>query len=113
MKRSFTVSLVALALVAGGWTAVGSCPQAVAATGQDTATDDIEDLRKTLAEVLRARRPQEFAFLDRVVDMVDKGTLPRTLVVSTFNWARKKPRHAFQYFEFGLRERAKRLGIHI
>lgn len=77
------------------------------------ASDDIEDLRKTLAEVLRARRPQEFAFLDRVMALVESGMLPRSLVVSTFNWARKQPRHPFQYFEFGLRERARRIGVNI
>ncbi|MEX2187837.1 MAG: hypothetical protein WD875_13615 [Pirellulales bacterium] len=82
-------------------------------TAGDTVADGVDDLNKTLSEVLRARRPEEFAFIDRVVELVDHGTLPRDLVVSTFNWARKKPHHPFQYFEFGLRERAKKIGVHI
>ena len=79
----------------------------------NTVADGVGDLQKTLAEVLRARRPEEFAFIDRVVELVDHGTLPRDMVVSTFNWARKKPRNPFQYFEFGLRERAKKIGVSI
>jgi hypothetical protein len=73
----------------------------------------IENLKKTLAEVLRARRPEEFAFLNRVVELVEDGDLPRSMVESTFNWARKKPRHPFQYFEQALRIRAKRIGVEI
>jgi hypothetical protein len=105
------VAVAALTAAGVGMTAVGGRGDTVAA-GQ-AAADGIDDLRKTLAEVLRARRPEEFGFLDRVTALVDKGTLPRSMVVSTFNWARKKPRHPFQYFEFGLRERASRIGVHI
>ena len=47
-------------------------------------------LKKTLEAGLKARRPQEFAFLARVVAKVEDGTLPRSLVESTFFWARRQ-----------------------
>jgi hypothetical protein len=84
---------------------------AAAAPLQEVEDDEIEDLRKTLTEVLRARREVEFEFVDRVLLKVKQGALPRSMVVGTFNWARKKPRHPFQYFEYGLRERAKQIGV--
>jgi hypothetical protein len=68
-------------------------------------------LKKTLEAGLRARRPQEFAFLALVAAKVDEGTLPRSLVESTFFWARRQGRYPFVYFEAGLRVRAKRIGV--
>jgi hypothetical protein len=68
-------------------------------------------LKKTLESGLRARRPQEFAFLALVASKVEDGTLPRSLVESTFFWARRQGRYPFVYFEAGLRTRAKRIGV--
>lgn len=107
VKRS-----IARWLLTAGLVAVGS----FAPTGDHVRTavadsEGIENLKKTLEEVLRARRPEEFAFIDVVTDRVANGTLPRSLVESTFNWARKKPHYKFQYFEQGLRVRAKKIGI--
>ena len=67
--------------------------------------------KKTLETGLRARRPQEFAFLAKVATRVEDGTLPRSLVESTFFWARRQGRYPFVYFEAGLRTRAKRIGV--
>jgi len=71
------------------------------------------DLQAQLEKGLEARRKSEFAFLADVVSLVEQGTLPRKLVDSTFIWAIKKPRHRFQYFQFGLRAQAKKLKIKI
>jgi hypothetical protein len=68
-------------------------------------------LKKTLEAGLKARRPQEFAFLAMVAGKVEDGTLPRSLVESTFFWARRQGRYPFVYFEAGLRVRAKRIGV--
>jgi len=70
-------------------------------------------LKDVLEKGLKARRPVEFEFIGTVVQMVDAGQLPQTLVQSTFLWARKKRvKYPFQYFEFALRQRAKEeLGI--
>jgi hypothetical protein len=67
-------------------------------------------LKDQLEKGLKARRPQEFAFIARVAALVEQGKLPRKLVDSTFLWARSS-RHPFQYFERGLKVRARRLGI--
>jgi hypothetical protein len=53
----------------------------------------------------------EGGFIDRAVTKVQAGTLPRDLFTSTFLWARKKPKHKFQYFKQALTLRAAELGI--
>ena len=45
--------------------------------------------------------------------MVDDGQLPRSLVESTFLWAQRKKPWPFPYFQRGLRERARRIGVEI
>ena len=69
------------------------------------------NLKTTLEKGLKARRPEEFAFIALVVAKVEERTLPRPLVESTFLWARGKRPFPTVYFERGLRVRAKRLGI--
>lgn len=72
------------------------------------------DLKTTLEKGLKARRPEEFAFIKKVVAKVDAGSLPLSLVESTFLWARKKRQpHAFQYFRRALEVRAGKQGISI
>ena len=71
------------------------------------------DLQKILENDLRARRPQEFAFIARAIELIKAGKLSESLVRSTYLWARKKPRRKFQYFERGLRFRAGKLGINL
>ena len=71
-------------------------------------------LRETLANGLKARRPREFQFINRVVAMVQNKQLPLDLVQSTFQWARKKTRfkrYPFQFFERGLIQRAAKIGV--
>jgi hypothetical protein len=74
----------------------------------------IENLKQTLEQILRARRQEEFDFIARVVDLVDAGTLPREMVESTMLWVRKKnPKRPFPYFEQALRVRAKEIGVEL
>ncbi len=68
-------------------------------------------LQETLENGLKARRPAEFAFIGRVVRLVDKRVLPRALVESTYLWARRQKAAPFPYFESGLRLRAKKIGV--
>ena len=71
-------------------------------------------LRDELEKGLKARRPEEFQFIARVVQLVAKGQLPVDLVKSTFLWARKRTRfekYPFPFFERALRQRAAQLGI--
>jgi hypothetical protein len=77
-------------------------------------TQQIENLKQTLEQVLRARRQEEFDFIAKVVGLVDDGTLPRSMVESTLFWVRKKnPKRPFQYFEQALRVRAKAIGVEL
>lgn len=77
---------------------------------------NVADLKQQLESGLKARRPEEFAFIDKVVTMVGNDTLPLDLVMSTFLWTRKNPRareYPFVYFQQALRVRAKKLGIDV
>jgi len=66
---------------------------------------------ETIKAALRTATAEENEFIDYVVELVDDGTLPRDLVEGTFQWARKKSRHKFQYFKHGLINRAAEIGI--
>lgn len=70
-------------------------------------------LKETLEKGLKCRLPSEFAFVKRVVYLVDQGILPEDLVYSTFIWARRNPNIPFPYFKQGLIVRAARIGITI
>jgi hypothetical protein len=83
-----------------------SAATATAAPGKKSA-----DLREMLEAGLKARRPEEFAFIKRVVAQVQTGELPQDLVRSTFDWARYKRPYPFPYFERGLKVRAAQRGI--
>lgn len=65
----------------------------------------------TMKAALRTATPEENGFIDLVLNLVDGGTLPVAMVDSTFQWARQKPKHKFQYFKRGLTVRAARIGI--
>lgn len=57
---------------------------------------------------LRTTTVEEEGYVDKVLEMVDKGTIPYSLVESTFQWARKKPRYKFQYFKHAMELRIAR-----
>ena len=71
------------------------------------------NLQETLEKGLKARRPNEFAFLKRVSVLVEQQRLPRALVQSTFDWARHKRPFPYPYFERALKLRAARLGLSV
>lgn len=76
-------------------------------------------LRDQLRTGLKAFTKEDFAFIDLVVLRVDQGVLPRSVVDSTFLWARKRvetthPRYRKRpmvYFQPALVLRAKKLRI--
>ena len=68
-------------------------------------------LQEQLEKGLRTRRPEEHAFIDRVVKMVKQRQLPEPMVRSTFDWARNKKPYQFPYFERAIKIRAARIGI--
>ena len=73
----------------------------------------VADLKSQLEAGLRARRPEEFAFIARVVELVDTGKLSPKLVIETFHWSRRKRPYPYQYFERAIKIRALRAGVQI
>ena len=74
----------------------------------------VAELKDQLEKGLRARRPVEFAFIGRIVDLVEQRKLELKLVMGTFQWARKRdPFFPFPYFERAIRLRAARVGVDI
>ena len=67
----------------------------------------------TMKAALRTATPEEDGFIDHVLALVEAGRLPRSLVESTFQWARRKTKNRFQYFRHGLIVRAAAEGIAI
>jgi len=65
------------------------------------------ELRDMLNKGLRARRKSEFQFTDKVVGLVANGALTERIVKETFQWARRKYRHRYVYFQSALTRRAK------
>ncbi len=97
-RRSF-VTMTSISFLA---TALGGPGEAAQATRLSAAT---------IKAALRTAAPEEGGFVDRVVNLTKEGVLPADLVDSTFQWARKKPKHRFQFFKRGLTVRAAALGI--
>ena len=78
----------------------------------DASGVDVADLEDQLKNGLRVRRAGDLAFIDKVVELVEAGRLPVSLVKGTFQWARTKTiRYPFPYFAKALRIRAGKLGI--
>lgn len=105
LRRRFMAALLSLLCVGKPGA------QARAQTSANLETAAATTLRKTLEAGLKARRPQEFAFIATVAEKVEDGTLPRSLVESTFFWARRKGPVPFVHFESAIRLRAKRIGV--
>lgn len=74
------------------------------------AAATVLDAEKMKAALVTAK-PEENGFVDRIVEMTKQGQLPLSLVESTFQWARKKPQHRFQFFKRALIVRAAKIGI--
>ena len=94
----FSICLIALVAVSAATVARG---------------DDFQLDPEQIKAALHTTKQEEEGFIDRTVAMVKSGKLPRELFVSCFIWARKKPRHKFQYFKAALTTRAAAVGINL
>lgn len=87
------------------------CP---AACAQRQPRVEVAQLQEQLEAGLKARLPAEFAFIARVVDLVQQGEFSEELVKSVFTWARRKNKRVpFPYFERAMRIIAERLDVDI
>jgi hypothetical protein len=75
-----------------------------AQAGTDLTSDQVKLM-------LHTATPEENGFVDRTLAMVQEGTLPLDLFDSCLIWARRKPRHQFQFFKQALILRAAEQGI--
>lgn len=81
-----------------------------------SASADVADLKEQLEKGLKARRPEEFAFIAKVVTMVNQNRLPLSIVKGSFFFVRKKyqsKKYLVPYFERVLRAHAAREGIRV
>lgn len=101
----FAVGLVTIPCVIAGRASTAS---ELAPVGLELAEMD-----RQLEFGLKARRPSEFRFIDRITVLTRNGALPLDLVASTFSWARKKQPYPFPYFARALRIRAAEIGVDI
>ena len=115
MSRRSTLILLALVAGLAASSSLESLPRS-AAQQQGEGAVIIPNLQDTLEKGLKARLPQDFAFIEHVVEMVNDGELPVTLVTSTFQWVRTNRGnkvYLVPYFEQALKFRAAKLGISI
>jgi hypothetical protein len=73
--------------------------------------DDFDLDPDQIRAALHTTAEEEGGFIGRTIAMVKAGTLPRDIFTSCFLWARRKPRHQFQYFKQALTTRAATIGI--
>lgn len=101
-RRAWFRSLVAM---------LGSLPLAGRLLAEGSG---VADLSETLRFGLKCRRPVEFEFVALIVQKVDQKVLPRDMVLSMFDYARKRrPDLPFPYFEVGLKKRAAAIGVQL
>jgi hypothetical protein len=70
-------------------------------------------LAETLNFGLRPRTPEDKAFVEVVVQLVDNQTLPLELVIATYRWSLNKRPYPYPYFERALKARARAIGIEL
>ena len=102
MSRFSFLRAISPAILVGLIVVMGFASIAVAGSSLDPAE---------IKAVLRTTAEEEGGFIDRTIRMVDHGQLPRDIFDSCFIWARKKPKHKFQYFKRALIARAADAGI--
>ncbi|GAB5402995.1 MAG: hypothetical protein Aurels2KO_12260 [Aureliella sp.] len=70
------------------------------------------DLEDQLRNGLRVARPEQVAFVKVVVVYTKNERLPQAMVNLVYRWAlEKNSRIPFPYFQFAMRELAKRRGV--
>lgn len=106
MFRKLTI-LVAVATLVAVWL------DATLTAGPASVTAEARLDAATIRAGLRTADADEDAYITYVAMLVDQGRLPRALVDSTFQWARRQPvsHKRFQYFKNALILRAARIGV--
>jgi hypothetical protein len=99
-------------LLAGLLLAFPAPPTAHAAEPAKVGT--VLGLEDRLKTGLKARRPEENAFIEDVARLVRAGELPVKLVDSTYLWAlQRQQKYPYPLFERALRIQASRIGVEL
>ena len=80
---------------------------------QVARADDFKLDPEQIKAALHTTAEEDHGFIERTVNMVKDGKLPRDMFTSCFIWAHKKPRHKFQYFKHALTTRGGQIGINL
>ncbi len=56
----------------------------------------------TVKAGLRTTTVEEDGYVDRILALVNQGTIPYSMLEGTFQWARRKSHHKFQYFKHAM-----------
>jgi hypothetical protein len=93
---------------------IGLAPLAATPAAEPAKPGTVLGLADRLKTGLKARRPEETAFLDEVARLVRAGELPVKLVDSTYLWAiQRQQKHPYPLFERALRIQAGRIGVEL
>ncbi len=90
---------------------------ALAQDGSGNSANSIDNTRLTELEDqlrygLRCVTPSQIEYVGIVAAAVEQGRIPRAMVNLVYRWSiERNPRVPFPYFQFALRELAKRRGI--
>ncbi len=111
--KKFVLPKVLALLACFGIVAASSLMVSRQETSNAVHAADVADLKTQLVAGLRVRRPQDIAFVDRVVLRVSEGKLSVSMVKSTFAWSRGKKPHPYPFFEHAIKKRAAAIGVTI
>lgn len=106
---------IAIAFAWNHWTTLPACAQSgfTVPPAFDGGGVVGLDLETQLQKGLKARRPVEFQYISEIVELVEKGELPRKLVVTTYLAAQQRRRHPLQWFQLALEARARGLDVEL
>lgn len=89
-------------------------PVAIAHAAEPVKVGTVLGLEDRLKTGLKARRPEENAFLEEVARLVRMGELPAKLVDSTYLWAlQRQQKYPYPLFERAIRIQAGRIGVEL
>ncbi len=101
---------VAASLIQAG-SAYGQAPD-FDANQAEVSAGEVVRLEDQLMNGLRVVTPEQRAYINQIVALVNQGRLPRAMVNVVYNWAiQRNPKVPLPYFQFALHALAERRGV--
>ncbi len=112
LERITTVAWMAITCVLLCAVSTSAQPPDFDANQAEQNPGEVVRLEDQLMNGLRVVTPDQRAYVNQVVALVDQGKLPRAMVNVIYVWAIKRnPRVPLPYFQFALRALAERRGV--